>query len=56
MMKKLTAALFVGAFAVSATSCDSYLDVNTNPNAPEEVAANLYLPPMATLILKYDPD
>ena len=26
--------------------CDSFLDVNTNPNAPETVAANLYLPPM----------
>jgi hypothetical protein len=46
MMKKITGALFVGAFAITAASCDSYLDVNTNPNAPEEVAANLYLPPM----------
>jgi hypothetical protein len=46
MMKKLTAAFFAGAIALSATSCDNYLDVNTNPNAPEEVAANLYLPPM----------
>jgi hypothetical protein len=26
--------------------CDDFLDVNTNPNAPETVAANLYLPPM----------
>jgi hypothetical protein len=26
--------------------CSDYLDVNTNPNAPEKVAANLYLPPM----------
>jgi len=26
--------------------CSDYLDVNTNPNAPETVAANLYLPPM----------
>jgi hypothetical protein len=45
-MKKLTAALFAGAVALSAASCDNYLDINTNPNAPEEVAANLYLPPM----------
>jgi hypothetical protein len=26
--------------------CEDFLDVNTNPNAPETVAANLYLPPM----------
>ncbi|MEX1186807.1 MAG: SusD/RagB family nutrient-binding outer membrane lipoprotein [Gemmatimonadaceae bacterium] len=26
--------------------CQDFLDVNTNPNAPETVAANLYLPPM----------
>jgi hypothetical protein len=26
--------------------CEDFLDVNTNPNAPESVAANLYLPPM----------
>jgi hypothetical protein len=35
----------VGALAVTA-SCQDYLDVNTNPNAPETVAANLYLSPM----------
>jgi hypothetical protein len=46
MMKKLSAAIVAGAIALSATSCDNYLDVNTNPNAPEQVAANLYLPPM----------
>lgn len=34
-----------GALAVTA-SCQDYLDVNTNPNAPETVAANLYLSPM----------
>lgn len=27
-------------------SCKKYLDVNTNPNAPETVAPNLYLAPM----------
>ena len=46
MKKKLTAALFAGTVAFSAVSCDNFLDINTNPNAPEEVAANLYLPPM----------
>jgi hypothetical protein len=27
-------------------ACSDFLDVNTNPNAPQEVSANLYLPPM----------
>ena len=27
-------------------ACDDFLDVNTNPNAPQVVAANLYLPPL----------
>lgn len=31
---------------LSATSCKKYLDVNTNPNAPQTVTANLYLSPM----------
>ena len=26
--------------------CNDFLDVNTNPNAPQSVAANLYLPPL----------
>jgi hypothetical protein len=44
-MKKRYAALVVGLLTVG-TSCDDFLDVNTNPNAPQEVSANLYLPPM----------
>ena len=31
---------------VFASSCKKYLDINTNPNAPETAAANLYLAPM----------
>ena len=27
-------------------ACSDYLDVNTNPNGPQTVTANLYLPPM----------
>ncbi|MGK2934370.1 MAG: SusD/RagB family nutrient-binding outer membrane lipoprotein [Gemmatimonadaceae bacterium] len=27
-------------------ACQDFLDVNTNPNAPETVAANLYVPPL----------
>src|SRR5256714_1508146 len=44
-MKKLTALIL--AASVSATAaCSNYLDVNTNPNGPQTVTANLYLPPM----------
>ncbi|TKC00735.1 RagB/SusD family nutrient uptake outer membrane protein [Pedobacter cryophilus] len=31
---------------VAASGCKDYLDVNKNPNAPENAAANLYLAPM----------
>lgn len=44
-VKRLRAALIVGALALTA-SCKDFLDVNQNPNAPQEVTANLYLPPM----------
>src|SRR5690606_29090021 len=44
-MKKLSAAVLVGIVAVS-TACEDFLAVNDNPNAPEEVSPNLYLPPM----------
>ena len=44
-MKKLYAAILVGSLGLS-FGCSDYLDVNTNPNAPQTVTANLYLPPM----------
>jgi hypothetical protein len=44
-MKKTHAAILVGLLTVS-NGCSDYLDVNTNPNAPQTVTANLYLPPM----------
>lgn len=44
-MKKLSAAALVGCLLLPA-GCTDFLDVNTNPNAPEVVSANLYLPPM----------
>jgi hypothetical protein len=44
-MKKLYAAILVGSLGL-ANACSDYLDVNTNPNAPQTVTANLYLPPM----------
>jgi hypothetical protein len=45
-MKKLYTALLAGSIMIVPAGCSDYLDVNTNPNAPETVAANLYLPPM----------
>ena len=44
-MKKLSIALLAGTMLMPA-ACSDYLDVNTNPNGPETVSANLYLPPM----------
>ncbi|PWS27779.1 SusD/RagB family nutrient-binding outer membrane lipoprotein [Pedobacter yonginense] len=44
-MKKLYIALLFGAI-MSTSSCKKFLDVNTNPNAPQTVEANLYLSPM----------
>ena len=44
-MKKRHAALLAGFLALS-NGCKDFLDVNTNPNAPQSVSANLYLPPM----------
>src|SRR5947209_6629286 len=43
--RHITVALLVGALGL-ANGCQNYLDVNTNPNAPETVSANLYLAPM----------
>jgi hypothetical protein len=37
--------LLAGVVSV-ATACHDWLDVNTNPNGPQSVTANLYLPPM----------
>ncbi|MEO7996384.1 MAG: RagB/SusD family nutrient uptake outer membrane protein [Gemmatimonadaceae bacterium] len=37
----------LGATALTfAAGCSDYLDINTNPNAPQSVSANLYLAPM----------
>lgn len=49
MMRPFLRALRTGAAAgllVAAAGCDDFLDVNTNPNGPQEVSANLYLSPM----------
>ncbi|MGQ0713183.1 MAG: SusD/RagB family nutrient-binding outer membrane lipoprotein [Gemmatimonadaceae bacterium] len=44
-MRAARVALLAGSLSLVA-GCQDFLDVNTNPNAPETVAANLYLPPM----------
>ena len=44
-MHKIRIVVVAGLLSLAA-GCDEFLDVNTNPNAPETVAANLYLPPM----------
>ena len=44
-MKRRYLLLLAGTLSLL-PGCDKYLDVNTNPNAPQSVAANLYLPPM----------
>src|ERR1041385_638495 len=43
--RHMTTALTASVFCL-AGGCKDYLDVNTNPNAPEAVSANLYLSPM----------
>jgi hypothetical protein len=47
MMTKRFMAMVAGALCLT-SACDTqeFLDVNTNPNAPQTVAANLYLAPM----------
>ena len=47
MMKKRYMALAAGVLGLtSACNTQEFLDVNNNPNAPQTVAANLYLAPM----------
>jgi hypothetical protein len=45
-MKRAPKVALITGFLCLASGCKDYLDVNTNPNAPETVAANLYLAPM----------
>ena len=44
-MHRRLCALLVAAFGLAA-GCHDFLDVNTNPNGPQSVSANLYLPQM----------
>jgi hypothetical protein len=44
-MKRARIALLAAALTLT-NGCEDFLDVNQNPNGPEIVTANLYLPPM----------
>lgn len=44
-MKRIRTAVLAGVLTISG-GCQDFLDVNNNPNGPEVVTANLYLPPM----------
>lgn len=43
-MKKIINGLLIGAIAVGFSSCEKYLDVNSNPNSATSVTAELILP------------
>ena len=38
--------MLTAAVMLAGSGCKKYLDVNTNPNAPQSVTPNLYLSPM----------
>ncbi|RZK25763.1 MAG: SusD/RagB family nutrient-binding outer membrane lipoprotein [Flavobacterium sp.] len=48
IMKNKLIKIFLITMMIAATSCKKWLDVNKSPNAPDVVAANLYLGPMMT--------
>lgn len=43
---KITRPVMLAGGLLVAASCQSFLDVNKNPNGPDEVTASLYLPPL----------
>ena len=45
-MKTLKYSFLIVLMAVAAVSCNDYLDVNQNPNVPQEAPAHLLLAPM----------
>lgn len=45
-MKKTATAVLLAGLTILGGACTDYLDVNDNPNGPQTVSANLYLPPM----------
>lgn len=51
-MKKIVYNSFIILTLVASMGCKKWLDVNKNPNGPEETAANLYLGPMLYYVLQ----
>ncbi len=49
-MKKITKIFLVATILLGLNSCDKFLDVNTNPNNPQEVEAALQLAPMTSYL------
>ena len=45
-MKKILSFFIITGALLLATGCEDYLDINRNPNGPQEVTAYLYLGPM----------
>ncbi len=45
-MKKILISIFIIGAILLTTGCEKYLDINRNPNGPQEVTAYLYLGPM----------
>jgi hypothetical protein len=43
---KIIHGIALGSVLALSVGCEDFLDVNTNPNAPQDVSANLYLAPM----------
>jgi hypothetical protein len=50
-MKKIFFGFFIGLTLLSTSGCKKWLDINRNPNGPEEVAANIYLAPMLQFVV-----
>ena len=45
-IRRTALGVIMGAGVLSVAGCENWLDINTNPNAPQVVSANLYLAPM----------
>ncbi|RZL15226.1 MAG: SusD/RagB family nutrient-binding outer membrane lipoprotein [Pedobacter sp.] len=54
-MKKLIYITAAFLILISGAGCKKWLDVNTNPNAPQKVAANLYLAPILNNLILSQP-
>lgn len=51
-MKKIVYSSFIILTLITSLGCKKWLDVNKNPNGPEETAPNLYLGPMLYYVMQ----